>query len=77
MRSGRRRIHCSWGDIWPPIVAVVALVVIIGGLAYMIYRGTQDDNHFVQQCHEQGGHTVAVSRSMICVGADGRYLGQE
>lgn len=72
-----RRFGVWWSDVWLPIVVVVVFVAMLGGLAYSIYSSVQSENHFVRQCHDQGGHTVDVSRSKICVGSDGRYLGQE
>lgn len=56
---------------------VVVGVVIVGALITIFTLVAQQQSHFENLCHEQGGHVVRVSRSEICVGSDGRYLGQE
>jgi hypothetical protein len=72
----RRTFGEWWSDMWVVVVTVTFLVVLFGSIGYAIYAGIQSDNRFVQQCHDQNGHTIDVGRGTICVGADGRYLGK-
>lgn len=66
-----------WGEYWPPVVLTVAAVAAVISLVFAISYSVHKQDRWRQQCYEQGGHTVRVSRSEICVGSDGRYLGQE
>lgn len=61
------------GPIVVTAVGVAVVVMLVWAITYKINKQHQ----FERRCATQNGHTISVSRGEICIGADGRYLGQE
>ena len=51
--------------------AVLLIAIVIAVVVFVVHSS----NHWAQQCHDQGGHTVNVDRKQVCLTADNVYLG--